>query len=163
MASELDRRRRRWSSSAGTLQWSADERAYAALLDALTRDRLTAEAAEVERQATARRSMASVQEEQDRSAREELAEARQELQAFKSALDDARVRGGSDGRDEVPYDSAFAEQDAHVETLIQYLVRPGYAEVRTEEPAPGHYVYYLRVDWERVRQLAEETGHPISR
>ena len=48
------------------------------------------------------------------------------------------------------------------DVLIQYLVRPGYAEVRTEEPEPEHYVYCVRVDWTRLRALAEEQGHPIA-
>jgi hypothetical protein len=46
--------------------------------------------------------------------------------------------------------------------LIQYLVRPGYAEVRTDEPSPGQYVYYVQVYWDRVRELAEAIGHPLT-
>jgi hypothetical protein len=45
--------------------------------------------------------------------------------------------------------------------LIQYLVRPGYAEVRTEEPAAGSYVYYIRVNWSKLRALAEEQGYRL--
>ena len=50
-----------------------------------------------------------------------------------------------------------------VDVLIQYLVRPGYAEVRTEEPQPGNYVYYIRVDWPKLRALAAAEGHPLER
>jgi hypothetical protein len=46
--------------------------------------------------------------------------------------------------------------------LIQYLVRPDYAEVRTEEPEPGHYVYYVRVNWPRLRALSEAHGHALA-
>jgi hypothetical protein len=152
---------RRWLSGFGAFDWRTDERAYASLLDALTRDRLEVEAVERERQATARRSLADVQEDQHRAERDELAEARRELDDFRTAIDDVRRRGGSDGRKEVPYDSRDPKQSAAADVLIQYLVRPGYAEVRTEEPQQGQYVYYIRVDWPRLNGLATEQGHPL--
>ena len=71
----------------------------------------------------------------------------------RAAMEDVRTRGGADGRQEVPYDGKNAKQDARADVLIQYLVRPGYAEVRTDEPEPGHYVYYIRIDWPRLRSL----------
>jgi hypothetical protein len=120
------------------------------------------EAVEREMSATARRSLAEVQEAHQRAERDELAEARRELQDFREVLADVRQRGGTDGRAEVPYDSAKPEQNEAADLLIQYLVRPGYAEVRTEEPQPEHYVYYIRVDWPRLRELAREQGHPIA-
>ena len=54
----------RWLSGFGTLDWRSDERAYASLLDALTRDLLEVEAVEREMQATAHRSLADVQQAQ---------------------------------------------------------------------------------------------------
>jgi hypothetical protein len=158
---EQTRRSQRWLSGLGTLDWRTDERAYAALLDALTRDRLEVEGVEREMQATALRSLADVQEDQQRAERSELAEARRELQDFRSAMTDVRQRGNPDGRSEVPYDGRDPAQSAAADVLIQYLVRPGYAEVRTEEPQPGAYVYYVTVDWPRLRELADEQGHPI--
>jgi hypothetical protein len=152
---------RRWLSGFGALDWRSDERAYATLLDALTRDRLETEAVERELSANARRSLAEVHESQHRAERSELAEARSELDEFRAAIADARRRAGHNERAEVPYDSRSAEQDAAADVLIQYLVRPGYAEVRTEEPEPEHYVYYIRVDWPRLRSLAQGQGHPI--
>ena len=56
----------------------------------------------------------------------------------------------------------MADQNRAADVLIQYLVRPGYAEVRTEEPGPERYVYHIRVDWPRVRRLAEAQGHPLA-
>jgi hypothetical protein len=152
----------RWLSGFGALDWHSDERAYASLLDALTRDRLEVEAVEREMQANARRSMADVQEDQHRAERDELAEARHELNDFRSAMTDIRQRAGSDGSAEVSYDSRDPAQNQAADMLIQYLVRPGYAEVRTEEPQTQQYVYYIRVDWPRLRQLAEAQGHPIT-
>ena len=153
---------RRWLGRFGGLDWRTDaERAYAALLDALTRDRLEVEAVERELQTTARRSLADVQQDQERAERDELAEARRELDDFRSALADVHRRGGGSGRAEVPYDSRDRAQSDAADVLIQYLVRPGYAEVRTEEPEPEQYVYHLRVDWQRLRKLARDQGHPI--
>src|SRR5919197_4550310 len=94
---------RRWLSGFGALDWRSDERDFAALLDALTRDRLEVEAAERERLAASRRSLADVQEAQHRAERDELAEARRELNEFRSAITDVRERAGEDGHSEVPY------------------------------------------------------------
>jgi hypothetical protein len=153
---------RGWLSGFGALDWRTDERGYAALLDALTRDLIEVESAERERQATSRRSLAELQEDSERAARDELAEARGELDGFRAAMADVRARGGGDGGAEVPYDSGEADQNRLADVLIQYLVRPGYAEVRTEEREPQHYVYHIRVDWSRLRGLAQTTGHPLT-
>jgi hypothetical protein len=153
---------RRWLSGSGALDWRSDERGLASLLDALTRDRIEVEAAEAERQATSRRSLAELQQDQERAARDELAEARRELDTFRAAIEDARARGGNDGQAEVRYRSSDPSEDRLADVLIQYLVRPGYAEVRTDEPEPEHYVYYMRVDWARLRELAQTIGHPLS-
>jgi hypothetical protein len=150
---------RRWLSRFGAFEWHSDERAYASLLDALTRDRLEAEALERERNAGR---LTDVQEAQHKAERDELAEARSELDEFRSAVADARRRAGRDERAEVPFDSSKSTENAAADVLIQYLVRPGYAEVRTEEPDPERYVYYIRVDWPRLRKLAVDQGHPIT-
>jgi hypothetical protein len=149
----------RWLSGFGALDWHGDERAYASLLDALTRDRLGVEA--VEREMNAGRSKADLKEAQHKAERDELAEARSELDDFRKAIADVRARAGQDEAAEVPYDSTSPQQNAAADVLIQYLVRPGYAEVRTEEPQPARYVYYVRVNWPRLRALASEQGHPI--
>ena len=161
MARQDERPPRRWLSGFGALDWRNDEREYAVLLDALTRDRLEAEAVELERVASSRRSIADVEEERQRVARDELAEARRELSEFHAALADVHRRGRS-GQAEVAYDSLDPVQNEQADVLIQYLVRPGYAEVRTEEPEPKHYVYHIRVDWPRLRALAEGQGASIS-
>jgi len=152
---------RRWLSGLGALDWRSEERGLATLLDALTRDRLGVEAIEREMQATARRTMADVQQDQQRAEHDELAEARRELDDFRMAIADVHQRGGPRGA-EVPYDSREATQNQAADVLIQYLVRPGYADVRTDEPEPEHFVYYIRVDWPRLQGLAEAQGHPLT-
>jgi hypothetical protein len=150
---------RRWLSGFGLQDWDTDDRAYASLLDALTRDRVETEALEREMSAPARQGTTDVK----RLEREELDEAHRELDEFRVALADAQHRSGGSERAEVPYDSRNSAQDAMADVLIQYLVRPGYAEVRTDEPAAGQYVYSIRVDWTKLRALAEEQGHPLPR
>jgi hypothetical protein len=152
----------RWLSGFGGLEWRSEERGLATLLDALTRDLIEVEAVERERLATSRRSLADLQRDQERLERDELAEARRELDDFRAALTDARQRSGPEGAAEVPFDSRDPDQNEAADVLIQYLVRPGYAEVRTEEPVPEQYVYYIRVDWPRLRALAESLGHPLA-
>jgi hypothetical protein len=139
-----------------------EDQAYAALLDALMRDRLQIEEIETERTASAARPAGEVQKDIDRMAREELSEAHSEVSAFRSTLDNARSRAGADGAAEVRYDSRDSVDNARCDVVVQYLVRPGFAEVQTEEPAPGDFVYAVRIDWPRLRDLSRALGHPIA-
>ena len=147
---------RRWLSGLGLRDWGGDDQKYASLLDALTRDRVEAEALEREMSAPA----AQVTDVQ-KLRHDQLDEARRELGEFRAALDDVRRRAAGNPREEVAYDSANHAQDAVADVLIQYLVRPGYAEVRTEDLGSEHYVYHVRVDWPKLRALAREQGHPL--
>lgn len=159
MLADTDRQRRRWIRGRGALHsWDADERTYARLLDALTEDLADAQAADIERRASARRSQADVIEEGEQLRAEELEEARDELGAFRAALEDARSRGSGTRDGWVAYDSADPREDRMAETLIQHLVRTGYGDVRTEELGKSHYRYNLRVDWQRLDALAREPG-----
>ena len=150
-----------WPRGLFSLSWDEGDRAYAALLDALARERVETDTAALEMNAKPRRSMADVKEEEAAVAQAHLDDARRRLRAFREALEDARARGREGPQGEVAYDSAHPDQDAMADLLIQYLVRTDYAEVRTEEPEPGRYVYYIRVAWDRLGQLAEQTGHPL--
>lgn len=49
-------------------------------------------------------------------------------------------------------------QSRMADALIQFLVRPGLATVRTEEPAPEQYVYGVQIDWAKLRQVATTAG-----
>jgi hypothetical protein len=149
---------RRWLSGFGLRDWGGDAQTYASLLDALTRDRVETEALEREMSAPA---AAHEVTDVSKLERHELDDARQELDAFRAALDDVRRRGPGNPRAEVPYDSTNQAEDGIADLLIQYLVRPGYAEVRTEERGAEHYIYYIRVDWQKLRALAAEQGHPL--
>jgi hypothetical protein len=139
----------------------AEDEAYQALLDALTRDLVQAEEIEAERTATSRRPVSDVQEDFERVEREQLSEARSALSVFRATLDDARARSGANGDAEIVYDGRDRGDDERAGVMMRYLVRPGFAEVRTDEPTPGTFVYAVRVDWARLRDLAGSLGHPI--
>jgi hypothetical protein len=139
-----------------------EERGFAAVLVALARELADAEAAQVEMHAPARRDMADVKAEEHQLAEEEAAAARRRAEAFRSAVIDARRRSAPDGAGEAGYDSGNPEENAMADLLIRYLVRTDYAEVRTEDVAPGRHRYYIRVDWPRLRNLAENAGHELS-
>lgn len=148
------RPRRDWVKPA----WPDDERVYAALLDALTRDLI--EIAGTERQIVAHAEVnpEEMAANQERLEREELDEARRELGSFRAALEEGLAAG--EGA-EVAYDASDPRRDELADALIQYLVRPDYATVRTEEPSPGRYVYHVQVDWPKLRALAAEVGYSL--
>jgi hypothetical protein len=150
-------RPRRWLSAFGRHEWDTDDSTYAGLMDALTRDRVESEALDREMSAPAHPGVTDVKQLEHA----ELEEARRELAAFRWALDNMHQRTAGSERAEVPYDSSKPNEDQAADVLIQYLVRPGYAEVRTEEPQPGRYVYYVRIDWPKLREFASQQGHPL--
>lgn len=156
---DLQRSSFTWLRGLGSFEWAPNDQPFAALLEALVRDRAEDELLVREMEATSRVDMGELQQDRQEIAEAELERARGEVGTFRTALEDVWARGGSGG--EVPYDSTNPVENAQVDALIQYVVRPDYGEVRTEEPRPGHYVYHVRVDWPRLRALAEAQGHQL--
>jgi hypothetical protein len=151
-----------WRWPPGILEGFAgeDDRAYGAVLQALARQLAEEDATRLEMDATGRRSLADIKEEASATESDLLERARGQVTGFRRALEDAYARSGGRAAD-VRYDGADPQQSAMADILIQYLVRTGNATVRTAEPAPGRYVYSVAVDWGRLRQLAEQDGHPL--
>jgi hypothetical protein len=73
--------------------------------------------------------------------------------AFETGLKAARRASG-----ELRLDASDPLQDRLADALIQFLVRPGLATVRTEELAQDQFVYYVSVDWAALRRLALQAG-----
>jgi len=115
------------------------------------------EATSMEIEAAAGRNPSDLRAEQDRIKSVERAEGRQELKAFQTALRNALTQTQANPR-EAAYDSAVPEQNEMADVLIHYLVRAGYAEVRTEQLDARRHVYYIRIDWVGLRALAEQEG-----
>lgn len=141
-----------WQSVA----WPEDERGWARLVEALASDRLELEAVNRELVATSRVDPADLADDRRVAERAGLADARRELGMVRAALHNIAQRSPAGG--EVAYDAADEDEDQMADALVQYLVRTGYADVRTEEPEPGHYVYHIQVDWPKLRALAAEHG-----
>lgn len=133
--------------------------AFASLLDALAREVVDAEVLDIEASAKARRSMADVKEEEVETAREIVSQAHDHVDAFRTALLDARER---EREGSTPYDTTDPVQNAQADVLIQYLVRPGFAQAHTAERAGGGYVCHVSVDWPRLESLADRLGHRLS-
>jgi hypothetical protein len=147
--------RRPWRLGFEQLAWRPVDRVYAGVLEALTRERKALLEQGLELVAPAHsQTSGAISQEQERNARTEL-------MLFRMALEDTRARSGPRGDLEVPFDSQHPRDDASADVLIQYRVRPGYAEVRTEETEPWQYRYWIRVDWDRLRQLLAEAGQRL--
>lgn len=62
------------------------------------------------------------------------------------------------GSREIRLDDRDAEQNAIADALISYLVRFDLAESRSEETEPGHYDYFISVNWDPLYRVAESAG-----
>lgn len=83
--------------------------------------------------------------------------ARQLFPSFRSGLLLA-FEAQSMGKHEIRLDDRDAEQNAIADALIAYLVRFDFAESRSEESEPGHYYYFISVNWDALYKLAEGAG-----
>jgi hypothetical protein len=128
----------------------------------LAQERVRSEEIEAERMATSRQPLGAVQGNFERVEGDARAAARQDRDSFRAALEDARARAGPDGNSQISYDNRDPIQSARADLMIQYLVRPDFAELRTEERGPDVYVYHVRVEWDRLRALAISLGHEIN-
>jgi len=70
----------------------------------------------------------------------------------------AAYRARRAGRAEVPLDDRRPDEDRMADALIKFLVAYDLASSRTEETEPMHYVYYLGVDWPRLKEVAARAG-----
>jgi hypothetical protein len=147
-----------WLRGLRTFEWASNDRPYADLLKALVRDRAEDEQTVREMEATAHADLDELRRGEQRTEEADLERARGEVGTFRAALERAwahRQLG------EAPYDSRRPVENAQADALIQYVVRAGYGEVRTDEPEPGHFVYRVRIDWPKLLALAEAHGHPL--
>lgn len=88
---------------------------------------------------------------------DEAERARALLPAFRDGLILA-FEAQSIGSREIRLDDRNAEQNAIADALISYLVRFDLAESRSEETEPGHYDYFISVNWDPLYRVAESAG-----
>ena len=99
----------------------------------------------------------SIEAEKDSIVERENDQARQMRESFRAGLTtsfDLSENGGRELRlsDQDPVENSIAD------ALIRYLVSFGLAQSRTEHAGQNHYIYYLSVDWNRIRAIASGIG-----
>lgn len=130
-------------------------RPFEALAEAIVwATKVPAETMSVESSAHARRSMASVMEEEERLRSSELDQAKAQALNLENGLRLAQTRGGA----ELPLDSRDPAEDRLAGTMISILVASDFATVRTEELGEEQYRYHVAVDWSRLDDLAARLG-----
>jgi hypothetical protein len=131
---------------------------FAELLNAIVHDLFITDAQkDVDLNAAAADSSASIEAEKERIVASAEERARELQPAFRTGLLLAFEAQGI-GKPEIRLDDRDAEQNAIADALITYLVRFDLAESRSEENAPGHYDYFVSVNWNPLYRFAGEHG-----
>lgn len=78
-------------------------------------------------------------------------------QAFQDGIISA-ARMRDTGATELPLDDRDPVQNQIADALIGFLVRYELAESRSQETEPLHYMYYLRIDWDKLDETAALAG-----
>ena len=131
---------------------------FAELLDTLVRDFVITDAQkDIDLNASADEPAAVIEADKERIAADATDRAQELLPAFRGGLLLA-FEGQGMGRPEIRLDDRDAEQNAIADALITYLVRFDLAESRSEETEPGHYDYFISIDWDPLYRLAESAA-----
>ena len=62
------------------------------------------------------------------------------------------------GKPEIRLDDRDSQQNAIADALIAYLVAFDLAESRSEETVPGHYDYFIAVNWDALYRTGDSAG-----
>jgi hypothetical protein len=132
--------------------------AFADLLELIVRDYAITDAQkDIDLNASVDEPAAVIEADKQQIVTEASERARQLFPAFRSGLLLAFEAQGIGSR-EIRLDDRDAEQNAIADALIAYLVRFDFAESRSEETEPGHYDYFISVNWDALYQLAQDAG-----
>jgi len=86
----------------------------------------------------------------------ETDQARQMRESFRAGL--ATSFSLTNGSHELRLSDQDPVENNIADALIRYLVSFGLAQSRTEQSGPSQYIYYLSVDWDRLRAIAAGIG-----
>ena len=129
--------------------------AFAELLDLIVRDYAITDAQkDVDLNASVDEPAAVIEADKQQIVTDAAERARELFPSFRTGLLWAFEAQGL-GRHEIRLDDRNAEQNAIADALIAYLVRFDFAESRSEETEPGHYDYFISVNWDALYQLAQ--------
>ncbi len=128
---------------------------YADLLESIVRDYVIADAQkDVDLNASADEPAAVIEAEKEHIVADATERARELLPAFRTGLVLAYEAQGT-GNTEIRLDDRDPDLNAIADALIMYLVRFDLAESRSEETEPGHYDYFISVNWDALYQVAD--------
>ncbi len=131
---------------------------FALLLDYIVRHFVITDAQkDVDLNATADETAATIEAEKSRIAATAVGRARDLLPSFRDGLILAFEAQGT-GHPEIRLDDRQPEQNAIADALIAYLVGFDLAESRSVETEPGHYDYFVTVNWDALYQVATDAG-----
>ncbi len=131
---------------------------FAELLEAIVRDYVITDAQkDVDLNASADEDAAVIEAEKRNIVEDASERARELLPSFRTGLILAFEAQGI-GTSEIRLDDRDPEQNAIADALIMYLVRFDLAESRSEETEPGHYDYFISVNWDPLYRLADSAG-----
>jgi hypothetical protein len=131
---------------------------FAELLESIVRDYVITDAQkDIDLNATADEDAAVIEAEKRHIVDDASQRARELLPSFRTGLILAFEAQGV-GKSEIRLDDRDTEQNAIADALIMYLVRFDLAESRSEETEPGHYDYFISVNWDPLYQVATDAG-----
>ncbi len=131
---------------------------FAELLTGIVRDYVITDAQkDVDLNAPADEGGRTIEAEKQRIASDAQAQAENRLPSFRRGLILAFEAQGT-GHPEIRLDDRDPEQNAIADALIAYLVGFDLAVSRSEETEPGHYDYFVSVNWDALYGLADNLG-----
>jgi hypothetical protein len=131
---------------------------FAVLLEYIVRDFVIPDAQkDVDLNASADESAASIESAKSRIVSSAAERGRELLPSFRQGLILAFEAQGI-GHPEIRLDDREPEQNAIADALIAYLVGFDLAESRSVETEPGHYDYFITVNWDALYRLATDAG-----
>jgi hypothetical protein len=132
--------------------------AFSALLDAIVRDLVIVDAQkDVDLNTAPEVDGAAIEAQKADIVTSSEARATELQGAFRDGIVLAYEAQGT-GHPEISLDDRQTEQNAIADALITYLVRYNLGESRSEETAPGHYMYFVSVTWNALYQFAQANG-----
>ncbi len=131
---------------------------FAELLDAIVRDYVITDAQkDIDLNAPADEGGGTIEAEKQRIATGAQEQARFRQADFRRGLILAFEAQGT-GHPEIRLDDRDTDQNSIADALITYLVRFDLAESRSEETEPGHYDYFISVNWDALYDVADKQG-----
>ena len=116
----------------------------------------------VDLDATSRESPATIEADKRQLVRREADRASDLADAFAQGLTLAYQRHRVGGN-EIRLDDRKPDENAMADALIQFLVSYDLAASHTQVTEPGHYSYYVTVNWDRLARVARDAGVDLDR